>query len=41
MEDEINFCKEQAAGLVSIRAEVYREEVVTVTLQQVSQVSRG
>lgn len=38
MEDEAMFCREHAAQLVPIRAELYREEAVTVSSQQVAQV---
>ncbi|CAM9649677.1 unnamed protein product, partial [Scytosiphon promiscuus] len=38
MGDETMFCKENAAQLVSIRAELYREETVTISCQQVAQV---
>eukprot|EP00752_Nemacystus_decipiens_P009483 g8479.t1 len=38
MEDEAMFCREYAAQLVPIRAELYREEAVTVSSQQVAQV---
>lgn len=39
MEDEAMFCREHAAQLVPIRAELYREEAVTVSSQQVAQVN--
>lgn len=38
MGDETMFCKENAAELVPIRAELYREEAVTISCQQVAQV---
>eukprot|EP00903_Cladosiphon_okamuranus_P006671 g6513.t1 len=38
MEDETLFCREQASQLVPIQAELYREEAVTVSSQQVAQV---
>lgn len=38
MEDEAMFCREHAAQLVQVRAELYREEAVTVSSQQVAQV---
>ncbi|CAM9274729.1 unnamed protein product [Pylaiella littoralis] len=38
MEDEAMFCREHAAQLVPIRAELYREEAVTLSSQQVAQV---
>lgn len=41
MDDEAMFCREHAARLVTVRAELYREEAVTVTVQQVTQVSKG
>lgn len=41
MEDEAMFCRENAAQLVPIRAELYREEAVTVSSQQVAQVRRA
>ncbi len=40
MDDEAMFCREQAVQLVSIRAELYREEAVTVSFQQVAQVRK-
>lgn len=41
MEDEAMFCREHAAQLVPIRAELYREEAVTLSSQQVAQVRRS
>lgn len=38
MEDEAMFCREHSAQLVPVRAELYREEAVTVSCQQVAQV---
>lgn len=36
MEDEAVFCRAHAAQLLPIRAELYRDEAVTVTFQQVA-----
>lgn len=36
--DEVMFCQQQGAQLLPIRAELYREEAVTITFQQVAQV---
>lgn len=41
VEDEAMFCREQGAQLVPIRAELYREEAVTINFQQVAQVRRN
>ncbi|CAN0253370.1 unnamed protein product, partial [Laminaria digitata] len=38
MEDEAMFCREHAAQLVPVRAELYRDEAVTLSSQQVAQV---
>ena len=38
MEDEAMFCRSHGAQLLSIRAELFRDEAITVTSHQVAQV---